>query len=210
MRVHRHVPCMSTHPISVAVPLCVVYRHLRCKSLDRNCTCLTSLGLDHVKWNMRQLRAVRSRFTTWPHDFVLCGDRDCLNVIDTTEHFLPRRRKRNRFSKRCFHTTRDNGKCFCHLNFFFAVSLFLFPSSTLHNFFPKQIDQTDYVNEVCWMEEIQRTGHTSMCEVFEFDTGNFKVGLTRAENDTRKYVLGTWHSLLLHYLFRLIDQRSIL
>jgi hypothetical protein len=87
MHVQKYVPCRSMHPRSVAVTRSGVYRHWRCMSLDRNCTCLTSLGLDHVKWNMRQLRAVRSRFTTWPHDFVLCGDRDDMEVIDTTAFF---------------------------------------------------------------------------------------------------------------------------
>jgi len=119
--------CPAGVRVSVAVTLRGVYRHLRCKSLDRNCTCLTSLGLDHVKWNMRQLRAVRSRFTTWPHDCVLCEDRNYLNVIDKTENFLPRRRKQNRFSKRFFYTEHETmgnltfmGPCiiiiFCYIN----------------------------------------------------------------------------------------------
>jgi hypothetical protein len=71
------------------------------------------------------------------------------------------------------------------------VSLFFIASTPVlpSEFSPKEIDQIDYVNEVCWMGEIQRTG--PMCEVFDSDTGNFKAGLTRAQNDTRKYVLGT-------------------
>jgi len=82
---------------------------------------------------------------------------------------------------------------FNFLFFFFAVSSFFFIASARvlpsELFFSKQIDQIDYVNEVCWIKEIHRTGH--MCEVFEPDTRNFKAGLTRAQNDTRKYVLGT-------------------
>ena len=48
----------------------------------------------------------------------------------------------------------------------------------------------------------ERHSARNICEVFESETGNFKAGLTRAENDTRKYTLATWHSRLLHYLFR--------
>jgi len=128
MHARRYVPCRSTHRISVAVTLNGVYRHLRCKFLDRNCTCLTSLGLDHVKWNMGQLRAVRSRFTTWPHDFVLCGARYYLNVVDTTENFFyPEDGSGIGFRNVVFTQNMRQWELFLSFNFFFSpFLLFLF------------------------------------------------------------------------------------
>jgi hypothetical protein len=138
MHVHKYVPCRSTHPRSVAVTPSGVYRHLRCMSLDRNCTCLTSLGLDHVKWNMRQLRALRSRFTTGPHDFGLCWDRD-IEVMDKTEHFYLKTE-----AELVFETLSDNTRqreCFfCHFKNFFSPFRFLHrlnTSSPMWGFFFK-------------------------------------------------------------------------
>ena len=177
-----------------------VYRHSRCMSLDRNCTCLTSLGLDHVKWNMRQLRAVRSRFTTRRHDFVLCGDTDYLNLIDTTDHILPWRLKQNRFSKHRYHTKHETMGNLSFKNVFLSHSLCSLSSFPLHgysqvSFFFSKINWSNwsYVKEVCWMEEIQHMGHTSRDR--ESDTGDFRAGLTRAQNGTR-------HSWLIHFFFK--------